>query len=149
KELCQCCAVESRHWNHRDNPANTQQQQGKKDARLQLRDFEAVGESVDDGLDHAPDLLEASGPVAGFAPSAFAGFLAALAFGAAFGAGTVADGFSGAAAAFGEPPITSQVPPLASIFDLAEALKACAFTVSFLFKSPLPRILIPSARPLA
>ena len=37
----------------------------------------------------------------------------------------------------------SQVPPLASIFALAEALNACALTVSFLDNSPSPRILIP------
>ena len=33
--------------------------------------------------------------------------------------------------------MTSQVPPLASIFDLAEALKACALTVSLRVSSPV------------
>ncbi len=45
-------------------------------------------------------------------------------------------------------PATSQVPPLASILALADALNALAITVSFLVKSPVPRILMPSERPL-
>src|SRR5665811_806294 len=40
----------------------------------------------------------------------------------------------------------SQVPPAASIFSLAAALKACARTVSFLETSPRARILTGSER---
>src|SRR3954454_21265188 len=44
---------------------------------------------------------------------------------------------------------TSHVPPLPSILDFAEALKACALTVNFRVNSPSPKILIPAALPLA
>src|SRR5438046_1814127 len=115
KEIGQGRAIQPGDGNHGDDSANPQQQQGKENARLQLRDFEAVGEGIDDGFNHAPD---------GFDGGVFAGLIfCALA--------------------------SSQVPPLPSIFDLAEALKACALTVSFLSNSPSPRILTPSARPLA
>src|SRR5208282_4282303 len=48
-----------------------------------------------------------------------------------------AAGFAGAA---GLGPTTSHAPPLASIFARADALNACALTVSFLVNSPSPRI---------
>src|SRR5450756_1138740 len=44
---------------------------------------------------------------------------------------------------------TSTLPPLASIFVLAEALNALAVTLSFLESSPVPRTLMPSPGPLA
>src|ERR1039458_6838633 len=43
----------------------------------------------------------------------------------------------------------STEPPLASIFVFAEALMALTTTTSFLFKSQVPRILMPSLGPLA
>ena len=42
--------------------------------------------------------------------------------------------------------MTTAVPPAASIFALAEALKPCAVTVSFLVRSPSPRIFTGSRR---
>jgi hypothetical protein len=46
--------IQPRNGRHGNQPANPQQQQCEKYARLQLRDFEAVGEGVDEVLDHAP-----------------------------------------------------------------------------------------------
>ena len=41
--------------------------------------------------------------------------------------------------------MSSHAPPLASILALADALNACALTVSFRVSSPSPRILMPAA----
>src|ERR1043166_4873264 len=67
-------------------------------------------------------------------------------FGYFLGRGVTA--FSGAGAGFAIE-MTWQEPPLPSIFAFADALKACAVTVSFLVSSPSPRIFTPAALPFA
>ena len=102
-------AIDSWNWDHGNNPANPKDYQGEDNARLQLGNLEAVCECIGDGGEH---IRSASFPSYDCVPRA--GFA---------GAGCAdASGHRGICGFL--PAISSQEPPLASIFALAEALKA-------------------------